>query len=69
MLSCMCLGSASERRGLWPNDFKVLTALRPFSAHAGSSLLPARPRSAALHQFNGRTSGTRTMARMGCYAK
>lgn len=43
MLSCICLGSASERRGLWSNDFKVLAALRPFSARAGSSLLHARP--------------------------
>lgn len=48
--------------GLWSNDFKVLTALRPFSARG---VIPAAcPAVQAFDRFNGRTSGTRTLGAM-----
>lgn len=48
--------------GLWSNDFKVLTALRPFSARG---VTPAAcPAVQAFDRFNGRTSGTRTLGAM-----
>lgn len=64
MLSCMCLGSASEsgRGPRGPDDPKALPALRPFchsTAHAGSPL-PAGSAALALHRLNGRTSGMQT---------